>query len=230
MKKELLPLLLLIVAVTILTGSCGKEESPTNAPNTGLSYFPIDSGLVRIYQVDSIYWDEFTGINDTVSYMLKEVIAGQFTDNSGRKAQRIERFRQDSSGNWLIDRVWSSLRTSTTAEVVEENTRLLKLVFPAKEGEEWNGNAFNSEEEQRYEIIREGLSDQSGSLTFDKTVHILQDDFTTAIGRDYSEERYADQVGLYFRENISYDINIISGEITNGYIYREHLLSYQKIP
>jgi hypothetical protein len=185
---------------------------------------------VRIYQIDSVYWDEFTGVNDTVSYRIKEVIAGTFTDNSGRKAQRIERFREDAGGNWIINRVWSAVRTNTTAEVAEENTRLLKMVFPVREGEEWNGNTYNTLDEQIYEVTSEGDADQVNNLSFDKTIHILQDDFSTAISRDYDEERYADGVGLYYRENIAYDIDIISGNILNGFIYRERLLSYQTTP
>lgn len=231
MRKRFLPLLTLLFCYILLATSCSREESDSGTElKTGYSYFPIDSGLARIYQVDSIFWDEFTGINDTVSYQIKEVIAGTFTDNTGRKAQRIERFREDAGGNWIIDRVWSAVRTETTAEVIEENTRFLKLVFPVRDGEEWNGNTFNPLNEQIYEVISEGNPDEINNLNFDKTIHILQDDFITAISRDYDEERYAEGVGLYFRENISYDIDIISGKILNGFIYRERLLSYQTKP
>jgi len=119
MRKRFQPLLTLFFCTLLLVTSCSKEESDSGTDRkTGYSYFPVDSGIVRIYQIDSIYWDEFTGINDTVSYRIKEVIAGTFTDNAGRKSQRIERFREDAAGNWTIDRVWSAVRTKTTAEVM----------------------------------------------------------------------------------------------------------------
>ena len=60
----------LLTALLFTVSACNKEDETENstAPIAGLNYFPVDSGIVRFYDVDSIYWDEFTGLNDTISY------------------------------------------------------------------------------------------------------------------------------------------------------------------
>ena len=105
MKKLILSAL--GIALLLFISSCKKEDDSSTVVPEDLTqqYFPIDSGLTRFYEVDSVFWDPFTQTRDTIHYSLKEVIAGTFIDNQGRLAQRIERFKQDQVGNWIIYKV-----------------------------------------------------------------------------------------------------------------------------
>lgn len=228
-------LLFLVAAGFIMTTSCQEEVDtvPSLTYSGDLEYFPIDSGLTRFYQVDSIYWDDFTGNHDTVSYELKEILAGVYYDNQGREGQRIERYKKDEDGNWNIFKVRNSLRTNTTAEVTEENIRYIKLTFPVELNERWNGNSFNDFGNLTYRYEKVG-SDQFGGFNFQETVKVLQDDDPPNLLEDrYGEEYYAKGTGLYFRKNISLrfvfpDPTPFNGPDTaSGFIYIEKLTAVQ---
>jgi hypothetical protein len=211
-----------------LLSSCKKEDESLISPlDPTLEYFPTDSGITRYYDIDSVYWDPFTNTRDTISYPLKEVNAGTFIDNQGRLAQRIERFKQDIGGNWIIYKVWSSHRNAQRAEKVEDNVRYVKLVFPISIGATWNGNAYNTLTPRTYEYISVGTPDIFNSFTFDETVRVQEDDEPANLLNDfYAEEKYAKNVGCYYRYISDLEFNFISGDTVSGYIYTEKLTSY----
>ncbi|HET6989704.1 MAG TPA: hypothetical protein VFJ43_00195, partial [Bacteroidia bacterium] len=71
--------------------SCKKDHPVTDA---GYNYFPNNIGHYCIYEVDSTVYDNFN--HDTVHYRyeVKEVIESYFTDNMGRQAMRVERYKR----------------------------------------------------------------------------------------------------------------------------------------
>jgi len=219
-----------LLSIILMMNSCSKEDNENqNCPIeiAGWEYFPTDSGLTRFYQVDSVYWDSFTGVNDTISYELKEIVAGNFIDNQGRTAQRIERFRKDSNGNWIIYKVWSSIRTTTTAETVEDNIRVIKLTFPCSTGVSWNGNAYNALGDKTFEYTACNVSGSSYALQFPQTATVNQDDEPGNLLNDRNDlEKYATNVGMYYRLNSFVEFNFITGDTISGFIYTEKLTSY----
>ncbi|MFN8153247.1 MAG: hypothetical protein U0Y08_03030 [Bacteroidia bacterium] len=217
----------LLMAALFLQSSCSKDESAAEVvPNYGLDYFPDDSGIVRYYHVDSTYWDDFTHINSTVSYELKEVLAGHFIDDQGRNAMRIERYRQDSTGNWVIYRVWSSVRTNDMASVTEENIPLVKLRFPSATGISWNGNAYNAEGEQIYEIISMDTPGSVNGMNFTQTLKVRENDIENAVEARQQEAKYAKSIGAFYKLKTSLTFELPSGDTLSGYIYTEKLTSY----
>ena len=221
----------LLTAVLLTVTACNKDEENNTDTQliAGLSYFPVDSGIVRFYDVDSIYCDEFTGLNDTISYELKEVIAANFIDDQGRPAQRIERFKKDSTGTWVIHRVWSMVRTNFRAEVLEENTRFIKTVFPTVAATTWNGNAYNTNGDQTYEITTVDIPASSNGLSFNKTLHVLEENDPANFIYDYQQlEKYADGIGAYykFKSYIVFDTQPPYLDTISGYVYTEKLNDY----
>ena len=229
MKKE--HFLLLSGLLLLLIAGC-KKDSPTTISNInfGYTYFPTKVGLIRIYQVDSIYWDDFNNKHDTVSYQLKEIIDSTYLDNQNRPTQRIARYKLDSLGNWTIYKVWASNRTTTTAERVEDNIRFVKFIFPPKNNSKWNGNSENTLDAQTYQITSLNISDNLSGLSFDSTMTVLQIDDNNLVSRMYGVEKYATGVGLYYRQNINQLYIFPTPDIQSGYIYTETLLSYSNLP
>lgn len=220
---------LLLLFVTIAMFSCSKEtDNPIVCEVlSGSEFFPDDSGITRFYQADSIYWDEFSGTKGFKSYEIKESLAGYFTDAQGRQAMRIERFRRDSTGNWVIYRVWSHVKTRDAVEVSEENIRYVKLRFPASSGLSWNGNAYNAEGEQDYEILSMGTADQINGLNFTNTLQVDEEGLPANLLFDKQQEsKYAKGIGPYKILKSSLNFDFISGDTLSGYIYTEKLTSY----
>ncbi len=219
---------ILIVAVA----SCTKENT-TVSPNLGYTYFPVNVGHYVIYNVDSIYKDDFSGIVTHGKYMIKEVVESEFIDNAGRTTYRIERYRKDSINypDWTIYNVWTANLTPTIAERFENNVRYIKLVFPVVLGKTWNGNSMNSDVEQDYEYIEVNETLTLNNLSFDSVATVLQaDDLDNLAEPRYMEEKYATGVGLIYRKNyiITTKTNPQTGVLdTASYInYTEQVLDY----
>src|ERR1043165_19624 len=105
--------------------SCKKEKDPD--PDMGYNYFPDKPGKYVIYDVDSFYYNDFTGNIDTFKFQVKEKIHSVYTDLQSRPTLRIERYIKNysptvpySSMSWMLKDVWAANRTATTAEKVEE--------------------------------------------------------------------------------------------------------------
>ena len=214
----------------MLLYACKKDENTIAIDDSTLAYFPIDSGLTKYYQIDSVYWDEFAQIRDTISYQLKEVIAGSFIDLTGRMAQRIERYRMNQQGNWIIFNVGTSYRDHQKAESVENNIRILKLVFPAKLGFSWNGNTYNTKNPLDFEYIAVGVPDATDHFQFVETIKVFEvDELNNRFADLYGTEKYAKNIGLYYRliSDLRFSPNNpINPDTISGYIYTEKLTAY----
>jgi len=195
---------LTILMIVILTGifSC-KKDKEVLAVDLGYDYFPSNKGSFVIYEVDSLYYNDFTFTIDTFKFQIKEKIADNFTDLSNRLTQRIERFyRKNSNEEWLIKDVWFANQTANTAEKVEENIRFVKIVFPLKKENSWNGNRFNNIGEQNYTLSKLNQSYQLGSLSFDSIIYISQMADSNLIEKKVAYEIYAKHVGLVFKKQL----------------------------
>lgn len=140
---------LIIILFMVLFSSCKKE---TGEPvDMGYTYFPANTGHWVIYDVDSLHYNDFTATIDSFHFQLKEYTESVFMDNSVRKSQRLERYiRLADTVAWTIRDVWYETLTVSCAERVEENIRLVKLIFPIRESHEWDGNTYNTLDAQTY--------------------------------------------------------------------------------
>ena len=87
--------------------------------------------------------------------------------------------------NWAIKDVWTMKLTGMTAEVVEENKRILKMGFGISYDKEWDCNALNNLEleEGHYTKIAEPFK-VDNNVSVDSTAIVEHSDFLTFI--DYT--------------------------------------------
>jgi len=217
-----------LLVLSFLFSAC-KKETEDMSVEMKYSYYPNNIGHWVIYKVDSIIWDDnFTPPRiDTFHYYIKELIESNFYDNSGRQAQRLERyFRRNDTLEWTIKDVWYSNVTASAAEKVEENERFVKLVFPVIPGHIWNGNVYNTRDEWDYEYTAVDEQLSINSLNFDSTLTVKQYEDSTAINKDYSEEKFAKNVGLIFKYSYHLEINPVTNEISKGNKYTYTIVSW----
>lgn len=195
--------------VILFVAACKKTKD--EIPDLGYNYYPVEVGSYIVYDVDSIYYDDFNNTKDTFKFQLKHKIESQFIDNEGRTAYRIERsvkFYNPSipynQQQWQLRDVWVANKTNTTAELVEENTRYIKLAFPVKETQKWNGNAQNTSDAWQYEYNFFDLPRTHGGVVYDSVLEVNQFDDKGAIltERKFFVERYARNVGLIYKRVI----------------------------
>lgn len=189
---------------TFLTSCKRKTGEPLDLKQ---DYFPTEIGNWVIYDVTEMQHD----INhDTLIYQIKEIITADFVDNEGRLAQRVERFKRDSAnGLWTIKDVWHSVRTTKTAEKVEEDVRFIKMAFPINEFKVWDGNAYNQNIKWEYYYDSIDYAGTVGLLSFDSLVNIRQRSESNIVQYQQAYEIYAKHIGLVKKELI--DLEVKSG-------------------
>ncbi|MCH8330922.1 MAG: hypothetical protein IH946_06015 [Bacteroidetes bacterium] len=203
-----------VILLVLVASKC--NEPGTLDVDYNYEYFPLKLGQTVIYDVDSVFLDDFTlpPTFDTTTYQIKETVESTFIDNEGRISHRIVRYkRYDTTSVWKDNAVWFATRTNSRVELVEDNNRFIKMTFPAKEGKKWLGNVYldiatekclpdydNSNWE--YEILEIDKRYSINGLDFDSTLIVEQINDTTdnLVEMHYSFERYAKGVGLIEKE------------------------------
>jgi hypothetical protein len=228
-----------ILPVFIFLLSC-KKDPPAEPIDLGYDYYPDHLGRFVVYDCDSIVYVDIGNDTQNYKFQVKEIIDSLFTDNEGRPALRISRYKKMiqndtviiSNPQWVLQDVWWANKTATTAEVVEENYRYIKLIFPVEVDDTWNGNSANTLGgwDYQYTSVDEPLT--LGSLQFDKTLTVLQY-YSGGIPIYYKkyQEKYARGVGLIEKEITDYtwDQNAngpIIGSIKYGLKYKMTAIQY----
>jgi hypothetical protein len=222
----------LLLAFSIILFAC-KKDKPIPAVDLGYDYFPIEIGHWIEYEVDSIVYNDFTGTIDSSHYYIKELLESEFIDNENRPTIRIERYyKPHDTLDYMLKDVWYVNRTSTTAEKVEENKRIIKLAFPVRNKNVWDANAFNFDEEliMEYDKIHEAYS--LNSFSFDSSVTVQHYETTTLISEAYQYEVFAKNIGMIKKKYLDiekvWDVFSQSWIIDSGVILEYTMIDYKK--
>lgn len=205
--------LILIFAGLLFLISC--DETTENIDiDYGYDYYPVEIGKYIIYDVDSITYDPSANVTliDTTSYQAKEEIVDTTLDNEGRTVYVIHySTRNDANVAWQLENVYTTVVTSEWVERTEENLRFVKLLFPQRVDDTWDGNRYFAEENilvmvrgetlelfknWNSAIIDKGSSTTIGAFTFDDVLTIRHADDENLIEKRFVEEKYARTVGL----------------------------------
>jgi len=190
--------------------------------NKATNYYPLASGKIWIYRLDSTTTPPFGTSLVTRSYHIKDSVGISFLDNTGRESWPVYRFITDT----LEQNPWQSLctyyvtPTETDVEVVDENNlRFIKLVAPVRENYSWFGNRYIDTRSgytsfqyldgwnYTYQAVDSPYTTLSGMM--DSTVTVFQRDETSPDGpfdpqfyqqRNYSIEVYAAGIGLIYKD------------------------------
>jgi len=209
-------LLNFVVFSSVLLFLLACEKDTTEEISFDYEYYDLTPGRFCIYDVVDIEHDENQAVqHDTAYYQLKTVIGDTFIDNSGRITRKFLRYTRDSiQDNWLLKDVWTTLIENNKAELVEENQRIVKLVFKPTYEKVWNINMFNisSKINARYAAIDQPFT--VGNQVFDKTLKVDIQNFFSMVDDRVKYDVYAKNVGLiykYFKDNTiaNFDKNTI---------------------
>ncbi|MFW6020272.1 MAG: hypothetical protein ACOCPM_06795 [Bacteroidales bacterium] len=224
MQNKLFTFLILIILG--LAACDQKNEEPVDMK---YRYFPVEENLYHIYQVDSIVWDDFYSPPriDTFSMQVKEVIKSDFQDEENRTVYRVERYtKQHDTLSWGINKVYTLMKDSGRVIKTIDNQSIIKLVFPFDIGTVWDANIYNTNDSDEYEITEvDGSQDVNGNV-YDKAITVEQENQQTLISNDQAYEVYAPEVGMIYRQDVSQDLDISTGEIESGYKCTYKLLEY----
>ena len=186
---------LAIILLGMIVVSC-KDD--TKAPNFHYDYFDLTPGRYVDYDVVEINHDvDATIQHDTLIYQLRTYIGDTVIDNEGRIARKFIRYKRNTSLDpWVLADVWTTIIEGNRAELVEENQRIVKLVFSPTLYKQWNPNAYNSFPEANYYYQDIHQEKSIGSFMFDSTLVVEQEDFHSLVDHQRQFEVYAKGIGL----------------------------------
>lgn len=204
-----------IVLMGGMLNGCQRKDDGLNGA-IGLAYYPMEGGRTWTYQVDSVLYDDFYDVTDTVSFQLKEVVQDSFEDNTGTMSYVLYRYaRADEADEWRFLNACTAQLEDDLAIRQEGNARMIKLRFPVSGLTRWDGNAYIDLDSVYFvrgasiNVYKDwGLFDYQnihepmtlGTFDFDSTVTVEQVNAENAIELRYSIEVYAQNVGLVYKE------------------------------
>jgi len=211
------PVLVIALLSTLLL-SCNQQELEDIPVDYGYEYYPLEVGRSWTYQVDSITFDPAVGGTaiDSFRTFLREVIVDTLLDAAGQTQYRVEQYyRRHDSLPWQISKVLTMAREERRALRTEDNLKFVKIPFPIKDADTWDGNQFFDEQttfvlirgeqvamfkDWAYSVLQEGKQAIIGDLEFEEVANLQNADDESQIERRYAIEQYAKNVGLIYRE------------------------------
>ena len=205
--KQFIVFFFLPFAICVLLYSC-KDKSDTLDIDYKLSYLPLDTGKYLVYDVDSIFSYNTNFTRDTVHYQLKELVADTFYDNTNTLNYRLELYRRaDALSPWAIDRVWYAKKTAYNVQKIEDDIRLIKLVFPPEVGKTWDGNLylpttepFRDFKNWNYHYENVDVPYSINGFNFDSTLLAVDVNDSTFVDKHLRKEVYAKNFGMIYQE------------------------------
>lgn len=191
--------LFLLSWTLFMLSACETKTNVIEPKKFDDDYYPLHAGQSITYDVDSIVYDDFTQTVDTYNYQITDVIVSAFTDGAGKQAYRVERRYQENDTSeikkvqeFYVDNAQSNIQMTI------DNRRYLKISYPAKEGKSWDGNLYNSLDEQEYTFKDVGKGNNINGHLFDETVTVVELDKENLIEKDYVAAVYARHTGLVY--------------------------------
>lgn len=205
---------LLIFASGIALMCCNDPEPLT--VDRGEEYFPLITGKILEYRVDSIIFDDAGSVNvlDTFSAFVRERVIDAYAGTEGDTIYRVQReYRMTQDQGWIATGLWTASRSTFEGVRAEGNQRLTKMEFPLYKNRKWDPTKYvnelinipvGSELINMYsywngEVISINQPEQIGSFAFDNVMTCMQADDDNELERRFVLEKYAKGIGLVFR-------------------------------
>lgn len=165
------------------------------------TYFAWEKGRFVEYDVTYMFHDSLLMKHDTIHYQIKTLVGDTIIDNSGRVANEFIRYqRTDSTQEWQLIDVWTGIIADGRAELVEENQRVIKMVFKPTADKIWDMNIYNNSGTKLVNYIDIAVNKTINGLFFGPTVTVEQEKYKTLIDDRYRCEVYAKNVGVVYKE------------------------------
>lgn len=204
--------LLVFAAVALALAGC-KKEVVVPVADDGANYFPLEVGKYRVYDVDSIHFNDVTMTSDTTRFQIKEEITAQLQNESSFDANtrwyELNVYRRADTGqSWQQTHYATEGVSPVRAERVENNLHFINLVFPVALGKSWSGNAFISDSTETIYSPdwQYAYANVDTNITFDGNVYtkcivVTQFNNQNLIEKDIEREIYAYGIGLVYKES-----------------------------
>lgn len=217
-----IPVLLIASIIIMLTyGACKThtEEIVLKGPE----YFPIETGSVKYYQIDTFFYNDFTNTTDTVSNLYREEIKEKLINASGDSFYRVELSLFNKVKNiWEGRQSFSRFITGNYAIENINNKPEIKMLFPISQYKikgssyVWNLHMLTNEDVTNVKYISVFKSFNNDLAQFNDCVTIGLQSPEKGVVNNLREEVYAKGIGLVYR-HIDQSDYLLNGNSRNGF-------------
>ena len=189
---------MLILVAGIFYGCSETEEF--NEQSLGKAYFPMEVGDFWIYNVTSVKYLQDT-VSDSSTFQLRERVDTLYNNLAGEPTFKLIRSRRTTANDpWLDDSVIIVTVANNRVRRMADNTELVKLVFPAKNGKNWDPNEYNTLDPGNAFYQNVGQPFSAGGKEYGNTATVSVNDFVSAINKDVRKEVYAEGIGMVYKD------------------------------
>lgn len=204
------------ICVSLIVLLACKEDSFTPESDFGYAYQPKTPGHWVEYVVDSTIYSDVTSppTITTSTFYIREQIDSVFSDASGDENIIVTQFRKSNlSDPWDVYQIGSFKITESSHQRYFNDLRFINLIFPVREGREWQGHSFlNVDNEPTLEYLDDTRYDWNytytavdevvaiDSFTLDSCLTVLQIDEENLFEKKFGQELYAKNIGLISKE------------------------------
>ena len=188
----------------ILSVSCKKDNVEVYNAELLKDYMPIQLGQSNwIYQVKEIRFNSFTKSIDSSYYQVWESFDTFFIDKLDRSVARFYKYeRSNDSANWVFDKSIYKVVSKDYLEVVENNTRYIKLSFPASVDAIWDENERNNNGQSLLYYASIFKPFESLYFSAQKTLEVESDEIKNSFEERFLKAVYGKGIGLMYTKQV----------------------------
>lgn len=215
----------LVIVSLLLAVSCKKDPVEVSSPDKmGYEYVPLKVGQQKVFQIDSIIFNEYTGGVDSLTHFQRMSIYDSYLAEDRQLIYRLKiEERLSDTMPWVEMRMDKLLINKSYYLRNLNNVPTIELVFPVEKGATWNANLLNTKGEYYYLYKEVNKAFESNGVTYPTTLSVIQRNVENLIEKKYIEDRYAEDVGFIYRTDINLSTDF-SGDTISGYVCNWTLL------